>query len=139
MKHRQHLLTFFFLFYFFTFSTLSRTVQIRQHKLTQFLSFLFIYLHSSVKGILARAKRVLEEINFLSDSPRLSASQVPWPLVLDACVNFRLTPLHSDPDLAEQDVYFLVEELNVFDQPPLWRQSAKLSKEEAAKVKSENR
>ncbi|XP_020609727.1 germinal-center associated nuclear protein-like isoform X2 [Orbicella faveolata] len=95
-------------------------------------------LLNRVKTILARAKRVLEEINFLSDSPRLSASQVPWPLVLDACVNFRLTPLHSDPDLAEQDVYFLADELNTFEQPSLWRESARLSKEEAAKVKSEN-
>ena len=89
--------------------------------------------------MLARAKRVLEEINFLSDSPRLSASQVPWPLVLEACVNFRLTPLHSDPDLEDKDVYFLANELYTFDQPSLWRHSAKLSKEEAAKVTIENR
>jgi len=95
-------------------------------------------LINRVKTILTRAKRVLEEINFLSDSPRLSASQVPWPLVLEACVHFRLTPLHSDPDLAEQDVYFLADELYTFDQPSLWRYSAKLSKEEAAKVTSEN-
>ena len=92
-----------------------------------------------MKWILARTKRVLDEINFLSPSPMLSASQVPWPLVLDACVNFRLTPLHSDPDLAEQDVFFLSEELNTFVQPSLWRQSANLSKEEAAKAKSDNR
>lgn len=108
--------------------------------MTLFLSlFKFSYFHSRVKTILARAKRVLEEINFLSDSPRLSASQVPWPLVLEACVNFRLTPLHSDPDLAEQDVYFLADELYTIDQPSLWRHSANLSKEEAAKVTSENR
>ncbi|XP_078382486.1 germinal-center associated nuclear protein-like isoform X2 [Oculina patagonica] len=95
-------------------------------------------LFNRVKWILARTKRVLDEINFLSLSPRLPASQVPWPLVLDACVNFRLMPLHSDPDLAEQDVYFLAEELNTFVQPSLWRQSANMSKEEAEKAKSEN-
>ena len=86
-----------------------------------------------VQWILARAKRVLDEINFLSRSPMPSASKVPWPLVVDACVNFRLTCLHSDPGLAEQDVYYLEEELNAFVQPLLWRQSAKTSKKEASK------
>ena len=92
-----------------------------------------------MKWILARTKRALDEVNFLSVSLRLSASQVPWPLVLDACVDFRLIPLHSDPDLAVQDVYFLAEELNTFVQPSLWRQSANMSKDEAAKAKRENR
>ncbi|KAJ7348733.1 hypothetical protein OS493_039381 [Desmophyllum pertusum] len=95
-------------------------------------------LLNRVKWILARTKRVLDEINFLSVSPSLSASQVPWPLVLDACVNFRLTPLHSDPGLAEQDVYFLAEELDTFVQPSLWRQSVNMSKKEAAEAKSKN-
>ena len=59
--------------------------------------------------------------------------------MLEACVNFRLTPLHSDPGVEEQDVYFLPEELDAFYPPSLWTQSVNLSKEEAAKAKSESR
>ena len=92
-----------------------------------------------MQWILARAKRVLNEINFLSTSPMLSASKVPWPLVVDACVNFRLTYLHSDAGLAEQYVYYLEEELSAFVQPLLWRQSAKTSKEEAASADNTTR
>lgn len=87
-----------------------------------------------MQWILDRAKRVLDEVNFLSTSPRLSASQVPWPLVLDACVNFRLTILHSSPGFVDQDVYYLKEELDTFVQPSLWRQSSEISKEEAARA-----
>ena len=100
------------------------------------LSFLSL---CRVQWILARAKRVLDEINFLSTSPMLSASKVPWPLVVDACVNFRLTCLHSDPGLAEQDAYYLEEELNAFVQPLLWIQSAKSSKEEATSANNTTR
>lgn len=91
-------------------------------------------LLNRVKWILSRAKRVLNEINFLETNPRLSAAQVPWPLVLDACINFRLASLHLDPDLAEQDVYYSEDELNTFVQPSLWNESAKISKEEATRV-----
>ena len=100
------------------------------------LSFLSL---CRVQWILARAKRVLDEINFLSTSPMLSASKVPWPLVVDACVNFRLTCLHSDAGLAEQDAYYLEEELNAFVQPLLWRQSVKTSKEEATSANNTTR
>ena len=92
-----------------------------------------------VQWILAREKQVLEEINFLSTSPMLSASKVPWPLVVDACVNFRLTCLHSDAGLAEQDAYYFEEELNAFVQQLLWRQSAKTSKKEAASANNTTR
>ena len=88
-----------------------------------------------VKWILARTQRALNGIDLPLASPWLSASQVPWPLVLEACVNFRLTPLHSDPGLKEQDVYFLPEELDAFYPPTLWMQSVNLSKKEAAKAK----
>ncbi|XP_074607100.1 germinal-center associated nuclear protein-like isoform X2 [Acropora palmata] len=88
-------------------------------------------LLNRVQWILARAKRLLSEIDFLSPRPSPSASQVPWPLVLDACVNFRLDSLHSDPTLGKKSVYFLEEERESFVQPKLWTQSAKMSKEEA--------
>ncbi|RMX58547.1 hypothetical protein pdam_00022760, partial [Pocillopora damicornis] len=92
-------------------------------------------LLNRVKWILARTQRALNGIDLPLASPWLSASQVPWPLVLEACVNFRLTPLHSDPGLEEQDVYFLPEELDAFYPPTLWMQSVNLSKKEAAKAK----
>lgn len=91
-------------------------------------------LLNRVQWILARAKRVVDEIDFLSPSPSLSATHVPWPLVLDACVSFRLTYLHSDPALAETNVYYLEEELESFVPPLLWTQSAKMTKEEVARA-----
>ena len=78
-------------------------------------------------------------MSFLLTSPSLSASRVPWPLVLEACVNFRLSGLHSDADLVEQDVFFLEDELDAFVQPSLWRQAVNISKEESAKVNSKDR
>lgn len=96
-------------------------------------------LLNRVRWILAREKRVQDQISLLLTSPSLSASRVPWPLVLDACVNFRLTGLHSDADLVEQDVFFLEDELNAFVQPSLWRQAVNISKEESAKAKSKDR
>lgn len=89
-----------------------------------------------VQWILARAKRVISEIDFLPPRPSPSASQVPWPLVLEACVSFRLDSLHSDPTLAKKSVYFLEEERESFVQPKLWTQAAKMSKEEATKARN---
>ncbi|XP_022806215.1 germinal-center associated nuclear protein-like isoform X1 [Stylophora pistillata] len=95
-------------------------------------------LLNRVRWVLSRTHRALNGIDLPLASPWLSASQVPWPLVLEACVNFRLTPLHSDPGVEEQDVYFLPEELDAFYPPSLWTQSVNLSKEEAAKAKGES-
>ena len=78
-------------------------------------------------------------MSFLLTSPSLSASRVPWPLVLEACVNFRLSGLHSDANLVEQDVFFLEDELDAFVQPSLWRQAVNISKEESAKANSKDR
>ena len=78
-------------------------------------------------------------MSFLLTSPSLSASRVPWPLVLEACVSFRLSGLHSDADLVEQDVFFLEDELDAFVQPSLWRQAVNISKEESAKANSKDR
>lgn len=101
--------------------------------------FLNIQRFHRVRWILAREKRVQDQMSLLLTSPSLSASRVPWPLVLDACVNFRLTGLHSDADLVEQDVFFLEDELNAFVQPSLWRKAVNISKEESAKAKSKDR
>ena len=92
-----------------------------------------------VKWILDRTKRSLEEINFLSDTESLSASQVPWAQVLDACVNFILMSLHLDPDLSESEVHFFPEDREKHVLPTQWRRSVNLSREEAAEAEEKRR
>ena len=80
--------------------------------------------------ILDGTRRSLEELNFLSPEPRLSASQVPWPEVLDACVHSMLTSLHEDPSYLQINVHYFEEDLNKFTPPTLWSKCANDSRAE---------
>ena len=98
----------------------------------------FPLLAFRVKWLLDRAKRSVEEVNFLSGTP-LAANQVPWAQIIDACVSSMLTSLHLDPGRSESEVHFFAEDRDKFVFPDQWRVSINLSKQEVAKADENKR
>jgi hypothetical protein len=48
----------------------------------------------------------------------LSAANVPWPQVIEACIKTLLSWLHTLS--GEESVYYMPQDLDEFKQPPSW-------------------
>ena len=51
----------------------------------------------------------------------MTAADIPWPEVIEACVKTLLSWLHSLSDL--DSVYYLSDNLDTFKEPPLWAEA----------------
>ncbi len=52
----------------------------------------------------------------------LTAADVPWPEVIEACIKTLLSWLHTL--YKRVTVYYMAQDLDEFQQPPLWREAA---------------
>ncbi|EDO31534.1 predicted protein [Nematostella vectensis] len=86
-----------------------------------------------IRNILNRKLRSMQAIDFLSSSRQLSASEVPWTQVIEACISTVVTLLHSNPVLSETSVFYLPTELALFEQPLDWRDCVGSSKQDRCK------
>lgn len=67
----------------------------------------------------------------------LTAADVPWPQVIETCVGTLLSWLHSTPpSLTKENVYYMEEDLENFNEPALWSvavtETLKLAKKTSA-------
>ena len=54
------------------------------------------------------------------DLSTLTAADLPWPDVIDACIKTLLSWLHALSDGTVKNVYYFPQDLNDFKEPPLW-------------------
>lgn len=72
----------------------------------------------------------LQAVDFLSSTPQLTAAQVPWTQVLEACVSSAMMTLYSNPVLSKVEVFYLQREFDEFVQPEIWKEAVLSSKQE---------
>ena len=71
-------------------------------------------LFFSVERILSPYANDSSKLPFTS----LTAADVPWPEVIEACIKTLLSWVHTLSDV--KNVYYLPQDLDEFKQPPLW-------------------